>query len=52
MESIYAEIVNIHNLLLSTHPTGTDILIIAEAVATARKLLSNCKYTPGEKCED
>lgn len=52
MESIYNEVVKIHNLLLSTHPTGPDILAIAEALVTSRALLSNLCHTDNENIED
>lgn len=35
------ELANVNNLLVMTHPTGEDILIVAEAISRIRNMLQN-----------
>lgn len=39
MKDYIKDLVKINNLLVSLHPTGDDILVVAEAIVSVRKMI-------------
>lgn len=46
---ILNEIINVHNILIATHPTGDDIISVAQAIICLRGIMNNISDVAGNQ---